>query len=244
MAEKPRSYLLCGTPRTGSTLLCDLLASTGVAGRPESYFREPDRRLWAARFGIPVASDGSVDYRAFVAGAVRAGRTANGVFAARIMWGTMALIVDGLKPCPRGHRDIDILTEAFGPLVLVQLQREDVVGQAVSWARAEQSGYWQPGDVPSVAPQLDLNQIHDLVRTIHEHNRAWDTWFEEQGVQPYVVTYEEIVAEPRRAVRGILDGLGVEPPPTWRPESRHHKQADGTNADWVRRYRNWAERVR
>jgi len=35
------AYLICGTPRTGSTLLCDLLRATGIAGRPESYFRLP-----------------------------------------------------------------------------------------------------------------------------------------------------------------------------------------------------------
>ncbi|HMF66717.1 MAG TPA: Stf0 family sulfotransferase, partial [Phyllobacterium sp.] len=34
-----RSYVICGTPRSGSTLLCDLLESTGIAGRPASYFR-------------------------------------------------------------------------------------------------------------------------------------------------------------------------------------------------------------
>src|SRR5688572_2189063 len=33
-----RSYLVCATPRSGSTLLCHLLDQTGVAGRPEEYF--------------------------------------------------------------------------------------------------------------------------------------------------------------------------------------------------------------
>ena len=32
------SYLVCATERSGSTLLCELLAGTGVAGRPEEYF--------------------------------------------------------------------------------------------------------------------------------------------------------------------------------------------------------------
>ena len=55
------SYLIRATPRTGSTLLCGLLASTGVTGRPESFFRsqgpagiplKPWRlRLWCPRFG-------------------------------------------------------------------------------------------------------------------------------------------------------------------------------------------------
>src|SRR6267142_4337583 len=32
------SYLVCATPRSGSTLLCEALSNTGLAGRPEEYF--------------------------------------------------------------------------------------------------------------------------------------------------------------------------------------------------------------
>ena len=32
------SYLVCATPRSGSTLLCHLLDETGLAGHPEEYF--------------------------------------------------------------------------------------------------------------------------------------------------------------------------------------------------------------
>ena len=32
------AYLVCATPRSGSTLLCRALTATGVAGRPEEYF--------------------------------------------------------------------------------------------------------------------------------------------------------------------------------------------------------------
>ena len=34
------SYLVCATERSGSTLLCELLAGTGVAGRPEDDERD------------------------------------------------------------------------------------------------------------------------------------------------------------------------------------------------------------
>lgn len=234
----PWSYLLCATPRTGSTLLCGLLASTGVAGRPESYFREPDERVWAARFGVPVAGDGSFDYRAFAAGAEQAGSTHNGVFAARIMWGTMHLVVDGLRADGTVETDLDVLTRHFGPLRMVHLHRDDVVGQATSWARAEQTGYWQSGDVPSREPAIDLEQVDELVRTIEGHNAAWNSWFAGQGVQPHRVSYEALTAEPDRAVRRILNHLGIEPPAAWRPQSEHRKQADEVNADWVRRYRS------
>ena len=32
------SYLICATPRSGSTLLCDALGGTGIAGRPAEHF--------------------------------------------------------------------------------------------------------------------------------------------------------------------------------------------------------------
>ena len=33
-----RSYLVCATPRSGSTMVCKALWETGVAGRPEEYY--------------------------------------------------------------------------------------------------------------------------------------------------------------------------------------------------------------
>jgi trehalose 2-sulfotransferase len=234
--NRPRSsYLLCGTPRTGSTLLCDLLASTGVAGRPESYFREPDQAVWATRFGMPVAGDGTVRVEDLVAGAIREGTTTNGVFGARVMWGTMEHLVGGLRPS-RGGRDIDALEEAFGPLQLVHLRRRDVVRQAVSWARAEQTGYWQEGDVATAEPHLDLDQVDHLVRTIRDHDAGWSAWFAEQAVRPHVVTYEDLVEDPDATVRGLLGRLGIEPPPYWVAGSSVTRQGDGVNDDWVRRY--------
>lgn len=231
------SYLLCGTPRTGSTLLCGLLASTGVAGRPESYFREPDERDRARRLGVPVAGDGSVDARRFARAARVAGSTPNGVFAARVMWGTVSRLVDGLDPAPRTRGDLEVLVDAFGPLRVVHLRRDDVVGQAVSWARAEQTGFWQDGDRPAAEPRFDPGLIEDLVRTIGEHDAAWRAWFTRQGVEPHPVRYEDVVADPRRAVEGILGHLGVALPTTWRPVPRQRRQADAVNADWVRRHR-------
>lgn len=56
------AYLICATPRTGGSLLCGLLDSTGIAGHPESYFREPGEQEWAARWGIAGPSDGRCSY--------------------------------------------------------------------------------------------------------------------------------------------------------------------------------------
>ena len=111
-------YVLCGTPRTGSTLLCSLLSSTGVLGHPESYFREADERAWAERLGVPVVGDRVRSYSRF-AQAVRAEATTdNGVFAARIMWGSVGRIMEGLGKAP-SESDVAVLERTFGPLAFV-----------------------------------------------------------------------------------------------------------------------------
>src|SRR5436305_13917700 len=40
MHRPSQSYTVAATPRSGSTLLCELLASTGVAGRPAEHFEQ------------------------------------------------------------------------------------------------------------------------------------------------------------------------------------------------------------
>ena len=48
------AYLVCATQRSGSTLLCEALKATGVAGRPEEFFEARDavRRRHEAE-GLP-----------------------------------------------------------------------------------------------------------------------------------------------------------------------------------------------
>jgi LPS sulfotransferase NodH len=46
-AEQPtRSYLICATPRSGSTLLCEALRITGLAGNPDEYFGPMHVKRW------------------------------------------------------------------------------------------------------------------------------------------------------------------------------------------------------
>jgi len=244
------AYLICGTPRTGSTLLCGLLRATGVAGRPESYFRRPDEHAWADRWRLPRGAGGSCDYRDFdyrdyVRAAIAEGSTANGVFGARVMWGTLEEMVAGLgvaHPNLAGD-DLALLTTAFGPLRFVHIRREDTLAQAVSWARAEQTGHWQHGDPVAGEPRLDADQIAALVRTVDAHNAAWHRWFADVGVRPHAVTYEDLVTDMAGVLRDVLAFLGLEPPPRHVVVPGQRQQADEVNAEWVARYRGRAGEV-
>ena len=231
------AYLICATPRSGSTLLCGLLASTEVAGRPESYFRAPDERLWADRWSVSRRVDDSVDYPQFVRAARIAGSTPNGVFAARIMWGTLDELVGHLRRAGSTGTDLDVVTRAFGPVRFVFLRRRDPIAQAVSWAKAEQTQYWHPGNVAVAEPRYDFEEIRHWHALVEQHNAAWQDWFRRHGVHPYELWYEELAADPVGTVRNLLSDLGLPLPPDGKIVARDRRQADQTNADWIARYR-------
>ena len=46
------SYIICTSPRSGSTLLCKLLEATGVAGVPGSHFHDPSISDWLGYYNI------------------------------------------------------------------------------------------------------------------------------------------------------------------------------------------------
>jgi trehalose 2-sulfotransferase len=242
------AYLICATPRTGSSLLCGLLESTGVAGHPESYFRHLDEESWAARWGILDSSGSSFSDADYVRAAVAAGSTENGVFAARIMWGTLDQVLGRLSKL---HPDLagaerKLLHRAFGPTCFVYLWREDAVAQAVSWLRAEQTNQWQdddpfrpeqPSGQPGSVPHFDLEETRALTRLIDEHNTAWQDWFASVGVTPHRVRYEDLAADPVGVTRSILEYLGLALPPGLEIRVRHRRLADDLNAEWIDRYR-------
>jgi trehalose 2-sulfotransferase len=233
------SYLICATPRSGSTLFCGLLQSTSIAGRPESYFRLPDEPSWVDRWGIARDPDGSFDYRDYVRAAIEAGSTENGVFGARVMWGTMAEIVANLRREYRdlGGTDLELLTRAFGRTRFVHLRRGDTVAQAVSWARAEQTGFWQHGDASASEPHFDSDQIRTFVEMIDEHNAAWRDWFTTFDIRPLVVRYEELVNDVVGVTLGVLNFLGFDLPDDGTIIPRNTGQADQISEDWIVRYR-------
>jgi LPS sulfotransferase NodH len=227
------SYFVCATPRTGSSLLLGLLDSTGLAGHPEAYFRAPDEQLWAERWGV---SGG--DYQAFVRAARVAGMTPNGVFGAKLMWGTLDEVVAKLVPGRTGA-DLAVLESAFGPLRFVYLHREDALAQAVSWLRAEQTRTWWTGDPNGNGgePRYDAAGIARLLGTIAGHNAAWRDWFTRHGVTPYEITYEQLTADLAGTTRGVLTHLGLDPDAAQPITARHRRQADRLNDAWAARFR-------
>jgi LPS sulfotransferase NodH len=235
LPEKPTvpssSYFVCGTPRSGSWLLCGLLASTGVAGRSHEWFyretEETNRRAWGvARFA---------DYLQCVRDA---GTTPNGIFGSKLMWTQLDEFVERLGQLGDAASNKSLLERHFPNPSFVWIRRKDTVAQAVSWAKAIQTGQWHHWDSAdsSDVPVYDRNQIEALAREVVENNAGWEAWFEAIGIDPLVIRFEELVADPVLVTREVLTFMrvaldGVTICPQTVPTGDH------VNMEWLARHR-------
>lgn len=165
VSRKPKSYVLCTTPRTGSTLLCSLLKATCVVGYPESYFRSQDVEARVDEWKIRRA-DGSFSFSDFLTCVLRRGCTENGVFAVRVMWGTMKEITEHLRSTGMTGVEREVLSGAFGPTRFVYLERKEAVAQAISRLLAEQTKIWHISDTRDV-PTTGLGVRYDRAAIQH-----------------------------------------------------------------------------
>ena len=236
------SWLLCATPRSGSTLLCGLLESSGVAGHPASYFNRRGLHDYATKWQVAQPVGGRID-TAYVQAALATGSTPNGVFGARVMAESRPelvadLAVDAEEP---PANELELLVQRFGRLRFVHLRRLDVVAQAVSWAKSLQTHFWHPGEnvePGAEAPHYDEELIERLVDTIEQFEADWNTWFTQHHVTPYEVTYEHLAADPLTVAHQILDFLDLEVEDGRKLVVGHQQQADQVNAQWIGKYKS------
>jgi LPS sulfotransferase NodH len=247
--------MVCATPRSGSTLLCEMPAATGQAGRPNEHFevfshsglpRQP-REYFADADApeilehLPPLDPGepSIEPPAIWWERILAeGLSDNGVWGGKLMWGHIedllirARRLDGL----RGAGLEEVLRALLGEPQLVYVAREDKVSQAVSLWRAVQTRAWRSDGRPaSDAARYDFRGIDHLVEQLESQDRAWGEWFAGSGFEPIELSYEGLERDPRACVASILRALGlsdgdVPHPPTAR-------QRDERSVEWAARYR-------
>jgi LPS sulfotransferase NodH len=236
-------YLVAATERSGSTLLCELLASTGVAGRPEEYFEclSATGRARQPREYFPAGADPSilellapleppvppVPHERRLAEARERGTTPNGVFGAKMMW---AYLPDFLA-----HGDPEA---QLGPLRWVHVERRDTLAQAISLWRALQTAQWRAEDRDAdVEPVFHAGAIAHLMRRQEQHAAAWRTWFAGRGIEPLEIVYEAFAEAPQATICGVLDHIGVPSEGVKVPEPPMRRQSDARSQEWVDRFR-------
>jgi LPS sulfotransferase NodH len=250
------SYLVCATPRSGSTLLCEALSRTGVAGNPLEFFEavpetgEPRRPIdYLAGLDDPEALARVVDapphppppysdvrgierYEQHLARVRELGTTPNGVFGAKIMWAHLDDLARRL-----GATDLHgLVDELFDTPRLVRVRRSDTIRQAVSLWRAMQTQSWRAENESATGePRYSYPALRHLVELLAAHDAAWERFLAPLGTRVLALTYEDVAADLGVAVRRTLAHIGVEGaeladlPPM-------RRQADERSDAWAERY--------
>lgn len=260
------SYLICATPRSGSTLLCEALINTGLAGRPEEYFESlketgrPRRpleyfagventeliALLGGSEGPPPAYSADTDYGEYLARTIEQATTPNGVFGAKVMWGYLDDFMSNLRTISQySHLPVaQLFATIFPNLHYITVIRRDKVRQAVSLWKAIQTQAWKldedehPGEQSHHQPlTFSFAAIEHLKRQLEVNEAAWQQFFTQNHITPFTVIYEDFVLAYEETALQILRYLDIAIPD--RPlfsVRRMKQQADALSEQWIQRY--------
>jgi LPS sulfotransferase NodH len=190
-APAKRGYMICAMPRSGSNYLCQLLTSTRVLGNPLEYFNTAGRR-WQTDPKYPAERCAQVDI-------VRSlGATPNGIYAVKILPPQLQSV----------EQRIDLFRR-LPNLTLFRFGRRDLLGQAISLARARQTGQFIASHPRTGTPTYNQNQIRNCLEALCEQESILDKRIGRLGMTPSSFGYEDILRDPQQIVDRIALRMGA-----------------------------------
>ena len=180
-------YLIVGTPRTGSSLLCDLLTQAGL-GVPGEYY-EPRLEQILTALWTPDHTE-SIDYM----DEVFQRRTVDGIFGMKVV----------------SPSDYDRAILETNPHKTIRIVRQDVEAQATSAARAERTGEFTRF---RHEPPLDhYNVYQDRINHFWSLFERTDEWFDQNIPEAYVISFENLIYATDTTMRQTCEYLGHQLP--------------------------------
>lgn len=228
-----RGYIICATPRSGSTLLCKILRETHLVGYPEealtsAYLQQIQPGLEISR--VELLQQLPTAYA-----------TPNGIFGIKIMWPQVAQIVTSCHVLPgcQGLNAHEIFQHFFPGLRYIWIRRHDQEQQAVSLAIAQQTQKWSSKHAQTGSdPVFNFYQIYDGYSASVYFDQQWQLFFKEHQLQPLELYYEDLIQDFTGETRRILDYLEVEYPADFQvTQAPLKKQSGNLNQQWLQHYR-------
>jgi LPS sulfotransferase NodH/glycosyltransferase involved in cell wall biosynthesis len=213
-----RGFALCTVGRSGSNWLCELLSSTGRLGNPQEYFNAAGRR----RFLDPAYPDDPSEQIRWI---LTRSASVNGVYGLKVFPSQLDTIAGRVR-----------WADALPGLRYVHLVRGDVLGQAISLARANQTGRFRSTLLESAVPQYDGEAILANIRLFAHDNARWTAFFARNGIAPLTLTYEGVAADPRSAVASIANLMEVPDAHVDLSRVQQEVTRDELSESWRRRF--------
>ena len=232
------SYIICTSPRSGSTLLSTALWQTGIAGKPYEYFNPSLQDEVMCGRTLRVTKDSE-----YMEKIIAASTTSNGVYGMKLH----AFQTSFFKSKIEQHKGIGFTSlhkaiEAEFPNVrYIFLERKNAkVRQAISYYRALMTNEWQRFQ-NTKAPEADAMieyyelGIHKCLVDIMRSDLYWERYFTENNLSPLRLSFEEIGADYVGIVRRSLEYIGVSPDVVIAPPATV-KISNERSAIWEQKY--------
>lgn len=220
----PRTcYLIAASPRSGSQLLAGLLTATGLAGFPDEHFNP-----WHMGDAVNCFPDDLLYGADYLQKFIEQHTSPNGVF------GTKAHFLQVINFV--GLARLESLYPA--PLKYISLRRRDQVRQGISLARASQTNSFNSDMQPEGDPVYNYQQIWQCLREVRVDAKGWETYFQERGIEPCRVVYEDFLPDQLGTLKRIFEFLEVAVPADFQlPAISLRKQADSLSDLWLEKFR-------
>ena len=212
-----RGYAICTQPRSGSNLLCQYLSSTGRLGHPLEYFNGPGRRA----LGLPNFPDSPV---AQIDEILRIGAT-NDIYSVKLFASQFEVISRAVR-----------WTEMLPNMHFIYLSRDDVLGQAISWARALQTTQYRSTQQPIAVAAYNAERIQTQLSAILRERALWEGYFARTGIIPLRIVYERFLEDPPAHVARVATLMKVNHVTIDKRKIDLVRQRDATSNEWRRRF--------
>jgi LPS sulfotransferase NodH len=235
------SLIICTTPRSGSSFLCEGIELAKIMGNPGEWLHPI--ALGETRRALDIGPAAPMDL--VIRGTVERFTASNGVFALKLMWTQLVDVLAGLRnedPSIVGLSGVELISRYFPDPHFVFLSRRELIAQAISYSRAFLSNRWLDygQKFESTTPsehEFNFCLLNDSLRSLRRDNRNWQR-FLAAGNRPVLETeYEQIlqsyrgVLESIGAFMGINQELSIDP-----ARNRYKKMRDATSDRWAKEY--------
>jgi LPS sulfotransferase NodH len=230
----PRSYVICGIARSGTNLLSDGLRESGRAGRPNQFFFPAFEEYFRREHGLGP----EIAFADYVQKMITRTSTSNGVFGFKLMASYLEDFLARLRATrafgDTQTPDLDLLRNAFPRLRFLQITRRNKLRQAISQARALQTGVWkvQPGRKSSGMAQFDRELITRCLADAQQAEKIWSAFFGRVALQPLQIEYEELCQNYEATIRAVLKFLRIRLPRGRRIVPITVRQSDAISTEW------------
>jgi trehalose 2-sulfotransferase len=191
-AQKPiKNYVICSSPRSGSTLLSKGLISTKYAGLPHEYFNIDHKSDFFNRWKFK-------SLREYVLQLKKHRVTNNGIFGFKIHYHQF-----------KTEFEDDNLDTYFEDLNYIFITRKDKILQGISLLKAMQTGKWSSEFKSINRSNFSYYYIKKSIEKILLEELNWKKYFEENNINPMIINYEELETKYEESIIKILNFLSI-----------------------------------